>query len=296
MCGSASDLSPFAVQVTFHGDLDFFLKKGSARPIKRHLKEKTSVKDIIESCGVPHPGVDLILVDKEPVDFTHVVGKESDVQVYPVTLLRDTYFTENRLQVLKIRNFIADVHLGKLARNLRLFGLNVTYDPTANDRELIARFQVDNADTNLPGRQRPETSTRPETDKDDLQTSRVRNQALLTRDRRLLMHAVVRHGYYLRSQDPMKQTLEVLGRFQLSSSLAPLTRCLRCNALLEPVEKTEIIDRLEPLTKIYYDEFRRCPGCDQLYWRGSHFKKLEARIADLRQQLIFGLCNSSKSA
>jgi hypothetical protein len=78
--------------------------------------------------------------------------------------------------------------------------------------------------------------------------------------------------------------MEVLRRFDLFTSLAPFTRCLRCNEPLEPVEKAKIIDRLEPLTKIYYEQFRRCSGCGQLYWPGSHFKKLEARVSKLRQQ------------
>jgi len=262
--GCPSNVSPFIVRLTFYGDLDFFLKSGAARLIERCLKEKTSIKDVIESCGVPHPEVDLILVDRRPVDFAHIVSKPSKVDVYPVSWHRDTFFTENRLQVLKIEKFMADVHLGKLVRNLRLLGIDIAYDRAVEDRQLLELAQVG-------------------------------SRALLTRDRRLLMHAVVGHGYYLRSQDPIEQTLEVLRRFQLSSALAPFTRCLRCNTLVKAVEKAEIIHELEPLTKIYYEQFRRCPSCGQIYWPGSHFKKLEARIAHFRQRLIFGLRNSPKS-
>ncbi len=113
-------------------------------------------------------------------------------------------------------------------------------------------------------------------------------QALLTRDRRLLMHAVVRDGYYVRSQDPDEQALEVVRRFQLREAIAPFARCLNCNCLLAPAVKNEIESQLEPLTKIYYDEFRRCPGCGKIYWAGSHFSKLQARIAALKQQLLEG--------
>jgi uncharacterized protein with PIN domain len=261
MHGSLSNVGPFTVRLTFHGDLDFFLKSG-ATPVERHLKEKTSIKDVIESCGVPHPEVDLILVDGQPVDFAHVVSKTSKVDVYSVNWHRDTFFAENRLQVTNIKKFMADVHLGKLVRNLRLLGIDIAYDRVVEDRQLLQL---------------------------------VGSRALLTRDRRLLMHTVVGHGYYLRSQDPIEQTLEVLRRFQLSSALAPFTRCLRCNTLVKTVEKAKIIHELEPLTKIYYEQFRRCPGCGQIYWPGSHFKKLEARIAHFRQRLIFGLRNSPKS-
>jgi uncharacterized protein len=105
---------------------------------------------------------------------------------------------------------------------------------------------------------------------------------LLTRDRRLLMHAIVQHGYYLRSQNPIRQTIEVLRRFGLFSAIAPFTRCLRCNAPLQKVAKADVIQKLEPLTKIYYEQFRRCTGCDQIYWAGSHFSKLQKRLEEIR--------------
>jgi uncharacterized protein with PIN domain len=158
------------------------------------------------------------------------------------------------LQVRDIEKFVADGHLGKLVRDLRLLGLDVIYDPAAEDRQLL-----------------------------DIATTE--NRALLTRDRRLLMHAIARHGYYLRSQDPLEQTLEVLRRFDLESALAPFTRCLRCNAPLKPAEKESVLSQLEPLTKIYYDQFRRCSGCGQVYWSGSHFGKLQKRIETIRSHL-----------
>jgi len=111
------------------------------------------------------------------------------------------------------------------------------------------------------------------------------NRALLTRDRRLLMHAIVQHGYYPRSQNPDEQTIEVIRRFDLSELIAPFTRCLRCNTLLEEAAKADIIDKLEPLTKIYYNQFRRCPGCKQIYWPGSHFPKLQKRIEEIRSRI-----------
>ena len=101
------------------------------------------------------------------------------------------------------------------------------------------------------------------------------NRALLTRDRRLLMHAIVKTGYYPRSQNADEQTIEVTRRFNLLDSIAPFTRCIRCNGLLRNVSKAEIVERLEPLTNIYYEQFQRCTDCEQIYWRGSHFSKLQ---------------------
>ena len=152
-----------------------------------------------------------------------------------------------------ITRFVADGHLGSLSRNLRLFGFDVAYDREAQDPQLL-----------------------------NIMTSE--NRALLTRDRHLLMHAVVQNGYYPRSQDADEQTVEVVRRFDLFSSIDPFSRCLRCNSPLQKIEKAQIIEKLEPLTKIYYEQFRRCTGCGQIYWAGSHFSKLQKRVERIRTQ------------
>ena len=243
-------MKPFKVRLRFHGDLNVFLgSKDGDEVIERTLAEKTSIKDLIESCGVPHPEVDLILVDEDPVGFDQTLAKDAKVEVFPVAN-RDTGHTEKRLQTIGISRFVADGHLGGLTRNLRLLGFDVAYDQNADDRQL-------------------------------LEVMARENRALLTRDRRLLMHAIVQHGYCARSQNADEQTVEVLRRFDLSELIAPFTRCLRCNALLEQAAKADIIDKLKPLTKIYYNQFRRCPGCEQIYWSGSHFPKLQKRIEEI---------------
>jgi len=99
------------------------------------------------------------------------------------------------------------------------------------------------------------------------------------------MHSAIKHGYFLRSQNPLEQTVEVLRRFDLAPALMPFSRCLRCNAPLEPAAKQAVLGELEPLTKIYYDQFRRCIGCGQVYWSGSHFEKLERRIEAIQAAL-----------
>ena len=246
-------MTPFAIRLTFHGDLSFF-SKAKAPSIERQLSERTSIKDVIEACGVPHTEADLILVNGTPVDFAAILTQDVAVDVYPPNQERSLVFPEDRLQVRDIEKFVADGHLGKLVRDLRLLGIDVTYDPVAEDRQLVT-------------------------------TSNNEERALLTRDRRLLMHAAVRHGYYLRSQDPLEQTVEVLRRFDLGPTLAPFSRCLRCNARLEPAKKADVFERLEPLTRIYYEQFRRCRGCGQVYWSGSHFDKLRARVEEVRARL-----------
>jgi uncharacterized protein len=246
-------MSQFAVKLTFHGDLSFFLKSKKL-PVERRLTEKTSVKDVIEASGVPHTEVDLILIDAEPVGFSETLVQDAVVDIYGIDSDRSTFFPEDRLQIAKRTTFVADGHLGKLVRDLRLLGIDVAYDRDAQDRQLV-------------------------------EVAATEDRALVTRDRRLLMHSAIRHGYYPRSQNPLEQTAEVLRRFDLEDVFVPYSRCLRCNALLEPAAKERVIGQLEPLTKIYYNEFRRCPSCQQVYWSGSHFEKLQQRIQAIRSLL-----------
>src|SRR6266550_7614757 len=120
---SRNDVSSFLVRLNFHGDLSFFLRpKRRPEIIERRLSEKTSVKDVIEACGVPHPEIDLILVNGQPVDFDYEIASSADIELYPVGA-RPTTFKEKRLQLSTDRAFVADGHLGRLARNLRLVGL-----------------------------------------------------------------------------------------------------------------------------------------------------------------------------
>jgi uncharacterized protein len=251
---SSIDVKPFSVRLNLHGDLDFFLPSRTRRKsIERSLTEKTSIKDVIESCGVPHPEVGLVLLNGKAVDFDYGVTRDAQIEVYP-SGIGYPHFEEKSPQVATVLRFVADGHLGKLTRNLRLLGFDVAYDCRADDRRLIGIMEAE-------------------------------NRALLTRDRRLLMHAVVQTGYCPRSQVPDEQTIEVIRRFNLFGLIAPFMRCLRCNALLRQVPKADVLEKLEPLTKIYYEQFRRCAGCGQIYWSGSHFDRLQERIEIIRGRL-----------
>jgi uncharacterized protein with PIN domain len=243
----------FAIRFHFHGDLPFFIRpKRGASLVLRQLREKTSVKDAIEACGLPHPEVDLILIDGTPVPFRHCLESDAAIDVYPVSAGVDL-FPNARLQQRGVGRFVADGHLGKLTRDLRLLGIDVAYRPVASDAELAA-------------------------------LSVAEDRALLTRDRLLLMRAAVASGYYPRSQLAEEQTREVIDRFDLHEIIAPFTRCLRCNGLLGAVPKAEVVEQLEPLTKVYYQAFRRCHQCGQIYWSGSHFEKLRKRVERLRSR------------
>ena len=143
--------------------------------------------------------------------------------------------------------FILDSHLGRLAAYLRMLGFDCLYQNDYTDEELAAAVQRE-------------------------------ERILLSRDRRLLMRKVVTYGYCLRSLEPAKQLVEVIGRFELADRIVPFHRCLRCNHPLEPVDKETVLNRLEPLTKLYFDEFQICPACQQIYWKGSHYERMQKLI------------------
>src|SRR5687767_11522822 len=160
----ALSANAFSVRLRFHGDLSFFLRSSQVQAeVEKRLQEKTSVKDAIESCGVPHTEVDLIVANGVPVTFAHHLISDEEIDIYPVSA-PPGLLSEDRLQQRGLKRFVADGHLGKLARHLRLLGIDVLYDNRATDSQLVLSATTD-------------------------------GRALITRDRRLLMHAVVRHGY-----------------------------------------------------------------------------------------------------
>jgi len=146
--------------------------------------------------------------------------------------------------------FVLDGHLGRLAAHLRMLGLDCLYNNSYEDNELV-RISVEE------------------------------ERILLTRDRMLLMHKVITWGYLLRSLDSTEQLHEVVERFGLAKWVRPFQRCMNCNHPLEPVEKEAVLDKLEPLTKKYYEDFKLCPACGQLYWKGSHYEKMTRLIENL---------------
>jgi uncharacterized protein len=143
--------------------------------------------------------------------------------------------------------FILDNHLGRLAVYLRMLGFDSLYRNDFQDEEL-ARLASE------------------------------QERILLTRDRHLLMRNQVRRGYWLRSKTPQVQLEEVVSRYDLSPRAAPYRRCMRCNGLLQPVEKEKVLDQLKPLTRRYFDDFRICTDCQQVYWKGSHYERMQELI------------------
>ena len=205
-----------------------------------------TVKHLIESAGLPHTEIGQILVEGKPVDFNYQVKDGDLVTVLPPAAGEDIPSSGLR--------FVLDNHLGRLAAYLRMLGLDVLYRNDYQDEELAL-------------------------------ISSQQNRILLTRDRRLLMRKQVLFGCCLRSLDSREQLVEIMRRYQLPGKTTPFQRCLRCNALLKPVQKEEVIEFLEPLTRQYYNEFQRCPQCGQIYWKGSHYEHMLAMINQLPSRI-----------
>jgi uncharacterized protein with PIN domain/sulfur carrier protein ThiS len=240
-------------RLRFYAELnDFLPRQRRFRDVERSFAVGTTVKDLIESTGVPHTEVDLILVNGDSVDLSYDVKDGDRISVYPTFESFDiSPALRVRSEPLRVTRFVLDVHLGKLARHLRLLGFDTLYERDRPDRELA------------------EISAR-------------ENRILLTRDVGLLKRRIVTHGYFVRERDPGAQLREVVARLELARAVRPFTRCLNCNGELEPVDKEEIEDRLEARTRRHFDEFWVCRACKNVYWRGSHYDKLLRLVASIR--------------
>lgn len=236
----------------FYAELNDFLPEE-----RRHSTFSVSffghetVKHILETVGVPHTEVDLILINGTSVGFRQKVQDGDRVSVYPMFEILDiSKLTEVRPDPLREPTFVVDNHLGKLAGYLRLLGFDTLYENDFQDPELAS-------------------------------ISSHEDRILLTRDRGLLKRKQVTHGYCVRSDDPKDQIVEVLRKFDIANYVQLYTRCARCNGLLKPVNKEEVLAHLEPLTKKYYDAFMQCQDCQQVYWKGSHFQELHEFLTEV---------------
>ena len=207
-----------------------------------------TVKDRIESFGVPHVEVDLILVNGQSVDFSHPVQDGDRISIYPVFEAFDIAgLTRLRPEPLRDPRFVLDVHLGRLAGYLRMLGFDSLYQNRCSDERLA-------------------------------EVSREEHRILLTRDVGLLKRGSVTHGYYLRTTQPRQQLVEVVRRFDLGRLANPFTRCLRCNTLLAEADKDQLRHQLPADVYLLHDRFLRCRDCGRAYWKGGHFRRMQQLI------------------
>jgi uncharacterized protein len=199
------------------------------------LDGTSSLVHVVESLGVPRTEVGSLTVSGVEVEPAYRPVDGDVVDVHPV----------RRPQPVPASRYLLDVHLGALARRMRLLGLDTAYRNDADDAELVDEAEA-------------------------------QQRVLLTRDRGLLRRRALTAGAYVRGDQADDQLADVLDRFD--PDLAPWTRCLGCNGELEPVPVEQVAHLLEPGTLRTYDDFSRCRGCGRAYWRGAHARRLAAVI------------------
>lgn len=246
-----------SIHLRFYQELNDFLSLDRRKiAFDYSVASGTSVKDVIESLGVPHTEVDLILVNGESVDFSYQVQANDYISIYPMFELFDiAKVTHLRPEPLRAVKFVLDVHLGKLTKYLRLLGFDTFYDNHYLDKDIIKIAKSD-------------------------------NRIILTRDVGLLKHKTVTHGYWLRVTDPLEQTKEIIKKFDLIRLIKPFTRCLECNGEIITIDDQAKIKTLPVDVQSTYTTFSQCQLCHRLYWQGSHYAKLAEVVEQVMGSLL----------
>ena len=215
-----------------------------------------AVRDAIQALGVPHTAVDLVIVDGRSVDFSHRLEGGENVSVYPVFERLDiTPLVRLRSEPLRDSRFVLDASLGKLARYLRMLGFDTAWRRDFDPRSIVACA---------------------------LDEGRI----IVTRDVDLLKHGRVTHGYWLRHDQPDEQLEELLLALELLGQQRPFIRCMECNGELDVVRDEALLDGLDPAIRARFDTFHRCRDCGRIYWRGSHFERMQAFSRDVASRAL----------
>jgi uncharacterized protein with PIN domain len=232
----------------FYGELNDFLAPARRQvTFGRRCAQAATAKHMIEALGVPHTEVELVLVNGEPSGFERLLADGDRVAAYP------RFATLEGLAPLRPaapRRFVADAHLGGLARLLRMAGFDTLYDNNYSDDRIE---DIAGGDARL----------------------------VLTRDRELLKRRSVVHGRYVHALRPALQLVEVVDRLGLASGAAPFTLCLHCNAPLRDVDKAAVLDQLPASVRALHEQFRTCEVCHRVYWKGSHWRRMSAVLEAL---------------
>ena len=216
-----------------------------------------TTKHMIEALGVPHTEVELVLVNGESVGFDRILKDGDRVAVFPEFEMVDvTPLLRVREHPLRVTRFVADAHLGGLARLLRMAGFDTLYDNNYHDSEIEAIAVHE-------------------------------GRIVLTRDRELLKRRSITHGCYVRTLKPALQLCEIFDRLDLARSIRPFTLCLNCNVPLRAIEKAEVLMRLPPSVRERFDHFSTCDVCQGVFWKGSHWQRMGAVLEDCMQSSEF---------
>lgn len=237
--------------LTLHGDIVELLRKSQDgdKTILYPLCRRASIKDILEGFGVPHTEIGRIVLDGQEQTFEKLARDGQHFHIYARTPgISPAVATTLRPEPLSDCIFLVDINVGRLAGLLRMAGL----DAAAVGSNKAHKATVERA----------------------IQEQRI----LLTRNRDLLKMRRLVFGHLIRSHDPEQQLKEVINIYSLQDKIRPFSRCIACNGLLTKVDKDTIIERLQPLTRKYFNRFNRCTGCGKIYWPGSHLNKMYAKL------------------
>lgn len=224
----------------FHGELDELLPPDRrGRPLAYDCAENATVKHAVEAIGVPHTEIGDVRIDGRRAGLEHRIGDGETVDLLPASA-----------RAPDVLRFVADAHLGALARRLRLLGFDCVLVHDESDQAIAALAERE---------------------------ARV----LLSRDRDLLKHRRVTRGRFIRATATDEQVREVLDAFALRDHARPFTRCLECNGELRAAARADVADRLPAAVAAAPHAFSRCAGCDRVYWTGSHWKRLAETAAEL---------------
>ncbi len=245
------------LRLRLHGDLRDLLSRELSREevLCYRLNRRASIKDIIESLGIPHTEIGAIDAGGRQLDFTYIPERGEQFDIWPnSSRFPPTAPAPLRPEPLPSCRFLVDINAARCAGLLRMAGFD-----TASVLESAAlRSKKDIAEAGV-----------------------AEKRILLSRDRELLKLRQVIFGRLLRAQHSFDQLVEIIDFYGLHSQLAPFSRCMKCNHLLTPVAKETIMHRLEPLTKKYYSSFKQCASCSSIYWQGSHHQHMLKRLEPL---------------
>ena len=224
----------------FHAELaEFLARERRGMAFDQACARAATVKHAIESLGVPHTEAGRLMVNGQPATLSRIVREGDAIEVFPHEPASAA--TDETL------DFVADAHLGGLARMLRMLGFDTLYDNAIADREIL------------------ELATR-------------ERRIILTRDRELLKCRDAMHGRFVHARKPEAQLKEVVARYGLERHMRPFTLCLHCNLRLEAVERSVAMERVPERIAERYTQFMRCRGCERTYWQGSHWERMREML------------------
>lgn len=217
------------------------------------FNDNPSVKDAIEAIGIPHVEIGMIMINGVSKSFEYHIEEKDKIQVYPHNFFKTK--TSNNINLLPFKpkklSFLLDVHLGTLARYLRMAGFDTLYQ----SKDYGDAFLAEVASTD--------------------------NHIMLSRDIGLLKRSKLNYGHWVRNTNPKEQFKEIVQLYNLQNIFKPMSRCIKCNEPITLVKK-EKIESIVP-SKVYQwkEKFFQCSGCEKVYWEGSHHKNMMELLEEI---------------